>query len=282
MRNDNPFGPLFITEASIEWVKHPNFTQMYASDARIVGRSPFWTGVSLTPPTVIQQGDTGWSDDAPNYFLRLFDAGAVTTFQMRFQNGPSRLDSVYTLGQFNGSTLTLARTWGGHDFEGTGLPPCVIELTGYPTPTPYTHTPTFTPTPVCTNFEYEFVGFENNAVVHYTIRNTDIATGYLTGFTINWNTYNRAVSTIWLNMVSVGGTNAFDPRAVIVWYGHIDNSPAVVNSGDLAGWWTPIELGQSVDVWLTSRAGRPPGHRSRFLPVGLQWHGVRAELHLLW
>jgi len=157
----------------------------------------------------------------------------------------------------------------------------VIELTGYPTPTPYTHTPTFTPTPVCTNFEYEFVGFENNAVVHYTIRNTDIATGYLTGFTINWNTYNRAVSTIWLNMVSVGGTNAFDPRAVIVWYGHIDNSPAVVNSGD-PGWLVDavIEPGQSVDVWLDfeGTAGRLDTDRGFFQS---DFNGTGFELNFI-
>ncbi len=252
VRNDNPYGPLFITEARVEWEKHPNFTQMYASNARIVGRSPFWSGVSLNPPTVIQQGDAGWQDDAPNYFLRRFDAGAITTFQMQFRNGPSQLNSAYTLGQFNGTTLTLARTWGGHDREGTGLSPCVIELEGFPTPTPFTHTPTFTPTPICTNFEYEFVGFDNNAVVHYTIRNTDVAMGVLTGFTINWNTYNRPIgNSVYLDMVSVGGTNAFDPRAVVVWNGRIDNSPAVVNAGD-PGWLVSayIEPGQAVDVWL--------------------------------
>ncbi|MCZ7541866.1 MAG: hypothetical protein M5U29_18525 [Anaerolineae bacterium] len=206
----------------------------------------------------------------PNYFLRRFDAGAVTTFQMQFRNGPARLSNAYTLGDFNGTTLTLARTWGGHDAEGTGLSPCVIELQGYPTPTPYTHTPTYTPTPICTNFQYQFVGFDNNGVVHYTIRNTDVAIGVLTGFTVNWNTYNRSVRTIWLDMVSVGGTNAFDPRAVVVWDGAIHTSPAVVNAGD-AGWRVSayIEPGQTVDVWLDfeGTAGRLDEHLGFFPPT---------------
>ncbi|MCZ7541865.1 MAG: hypothetical protein M5U29_18520 [Anaerolineae bacterium] len=49
MRNDNPYGPLFITQASVEWRKDANWAQMYANDARIVGAQPVLDRVFAQP-----------------------------------------------------------------------------------------------------------------------------------------------------------------------------------------------------------------------------------------
>lgn len=248
IRNDNAYAPVFITRVELNWSHIGLYPGMYTDEMRIVGRSPFWRGPDYNPPTIADNTnsfDPTWNDDAPNYTLRKFDANTVTTWQVKFSNGPSRLSDYYTLGHFAGTRLYFGTEWGGVNQD------CVVELTGYPTPTPSNETPTDTPTPICTNYEVEFVSFETNGVVHYVIRNTDVALAYITGFTINWNTYGRTLPAILLDFVSVGGSNAFDPAAVIIWDGSDNSSPAIANDGDAA--WrvnAAIEPGDVIDVWL--------------------------------
>jgi len=249
VHNDNEYGAVFLTEAMINWEEHILFPSMYTSEARLVGRSRFWAGNISNPPTFIDRTVSGWINDPPDYVLRRFDANSVTTFQLRFSNGPSRLSDYYTTGQFGGSYLTLGRTWGGIP-DGVTTP-CTVMLPDIPTPTPPSETPTNTPTPDCTNFEASFVSFETNAVAHFQIRNTDIALAQLTGFSINWDTYNRSRPPITLDFVSVGGTNAFDPAAIIMWDGNDTSPPASSGVGE-GGWQvTPlIRPNEVLDVWF--------------------------------
>ncbi|GIV81512.1 MAG: hypothetical protein KatS3mg051_0866 [Anaerolineae bacterium] len=82
-----------------------------------------------------------------------------------------------------------------------------------------------------------FAGFDTNAVVRYTIRNTDIAPAYITGFSINWNTFGRTLPPIFLDFVAVGGPNAFDPAAVKIWdSAATSTTPPTVGVSGGPGW----------------------------------------------
>ncbi len=266
INNANPYSPLFISRVEVQWGKHPLFPGMYTNNMRVSSRTAFWHGMDLDPPTIADNSnaiDPGWDDDAPTYLMRRFDPNTITPLRIEFANGPSRLTDYFVPGVFDGTRLYLGTTWGGIGFDPDN--DCLVELTGYPTPTPtytptasptgydLTRTATFTPTPVCTNYEVRFIGFETNGVVHFTVRNTDIAMAYITGFSINWNTYNRPLDPIWLDFVSVGGPGAFDPAAVKIWDlpQDVTTRPAVGVSGG-AGWLVDpvIEPGRTLDVWF--------------------------------
>jgi hypothetical protein len=199
-------------------------------------------------PTQLNSSVTGWIDNPPNYLNIRFDADRSTTFQMLFNNGPSKLNEYFSVGQFNGTYLVLSRTWGA---LGSDPPPCILEIPDAATPTPVQETPTHTPTPICTNYEFEFVSFEANGVVHYAMRNTDVAVAQITGFSINWNSYGRPLDPINLDFVSVRGTGAFDPSTIIIWDGNATTPPAVGQAGD-ANWLVTavVEPNQTVDIWL--------------------------------
>jgi len=245
VRNSNATAPVFITRATVEWRKHTLFSNMYLDVMRLQSRAAFWDGADYNPPTDVYSGVPGWIDGISPYNDRRLDAGTSVTFQAEFANGPANLSSYFTIGSFAGTKIYFGTEWGGVNQD------CVLEITGYPTPTPYTLTPTYTPTPVCTNYLTRFVGFDLNGVVHFTVTNTDVAVAYLTGFSINWNTYNQSRKSITLDFVSAGGTSAHDSRAVLVWDGNIPTPPGVASQGS-AGWQTSpvIEPGRTLDVWF--------------------------------
>ncbi|MCZ7539579.1 MAG: pilus assembly protein [Anaerolineae bacterium] len=263
INNANQYGPLFISRVELQWGKHADYSGMYTSAMRVATRTHFWHGMDLTPPTIVDNTDPGWDDDAPDYFIRRFDANTITPLRIEFLNGPTRLADYFVPGAFDGTSIYLGTTWGGIGFDPVN--DCLVELTGYPTPTPtstatetppgfeLTNTATFTPTPVCTNYEVRFIGFETNGVVHFTVRNTDIAVAYITGFSINWNTYNRTLDPISLDFVSVGGPDAFDPTAIKIWdpVDNVTTRPAVGVSGG-AGWLVDpvIQPGRTLDIWF--------------------------------
>lgn len=263
IENANEYGPVFISRVELQWYQHPTYPGMYVNTMRVGTRTHFWQGPDLTPPTIIDNTDPGWDQDAPTFDKRRFDAHTTTSLRIEFLNGPLHLSDYFVPGAFNGTRLYFSTQWGGLNYD--PLNDCVIDLTGLPTPTPtntltptppgfeLTHTPTFTPTPVCTNYEVRFAGFDTNAVVRYTIRNTDIAPAYITGFSINWNSFNRTLPPIYLDFVAVGGPNAFDPSAVKIWDSTAQSTtpPTVGNSGG-AGWLVNAVIlpGQQVDVWL--------------------------------
>lgn len=266
INNANPYSPLFVSRVEVQWAKHPDFSGMYTSAMRVATRTHFWYGPDYEPPTIADNTnaiDPRWDDDAPDYFIRRFDANTITPLRVEFANGPDRLADYFVPGVFDGTRIYLGTTWGGVGFDPVN--DCLVELTGYPTPTPsstatetppgfeLTNTATFTPTPVCTNYEVRFIGFETNGVVHFTLRNTDIAVAYITGFSINWNTYNRTLPPISLDFVSVGGVGAFDPAAVKIWDppDNVTTRPAVGVSGG-AGWLVDpvIQPGRTLDIWF--------------------------------
>jgi hypothetical protein len=263
IENANEYGPVFVSRVELQWSKPPLYPGMYVNTMRVGTRTAFWQGPDLTPPTVIDNTDPGWDDDAPTYDNRRFNANAVTALRVEFLNGPLRLSDYFVPGSFIGTRIYLGTTWGGIGFN--PATDCRVELTGLPTPTPtrtrtptppgwnLTNTPTFTPTPVCTNYEVRFASFETNAVVRYTIRNTDIAPAYITGFSINWNTFNRTLPPVYLDFVAVGGPNAFDPSAVKIWdSAATSTTPPTVGVSGGPGWLVDavIQPGQQVDVWL--------------------------------
>ncbi|GIV81511.1 MAG: hypothetical protein KatS3mg051_0865 [Anaerolineae bacterium] len=72
---------------------------MYVNTMRVGTRTAFWQGPDLTPPTVIDNTDPGWDDDAPTYVNRRFDANAVTALRVEFLNGPLRLSDYFVPGR---------------------------------------------------------------------------------------------------------------------------------------------------------------------------------------
>ena len=255
VRNSNTLAPFFISRVELKWSKHQLYPGMYVHNMRISGLDTFWDGPDYTPPTNVDSTDPGWKLDYPNYTVRRFAPNTVTAMRTRFLNGPTVLADYFAVGSFDGSKLYFSTQWGGPSYDPAN--DCVVTLTGYPTPTPtftaspYTRSPTRTPTPVCTNFTARLVSFETNGVVHYTIRNADVAPAYITAFRVNWNTYNRTLPPITLDQITVGGTNAFDPIAVLMWNGSVSSPPATGSSGG-AGWVVDpyIVPGQTIDVWL--------------------------------
>jgi hypothetical protein len=255
VRNTNTIAPFFISRVELRWSRPQSYPAMFAANMRVVGRDTFWNGPDYTPPTNVDSTDSGWKVDYPNYTLRRFGPNTVTAMRTQFLNGPTQLSSYFAVGSFDGSKLYFSTEWGGASFNPTN--DCVVQVTGYPTPTPtvtatpYTRSPTPTPTPVCTNFTARLASFETNGVVHFTVRNADIAPAYITAFRINWNTYNRTLPPLTLDQVTVGGTNAFDPAAVLMWDGSVSSPPATGTSGG-PGWVVNpyIVPGQTIDIWF--------------------------------
>jgi hypothetical protein len=255
VRNSNTTAPFFLSRVELKWSKPPLYPDMYVHNMRITGLDTFWDGPDYTPPTNVDSTDPGWKLDYPNYTLRRYSPNTITAMRTRFLNGPTLLSSYFTVGSFDGSKLYFSTEWGGRTYNPAS--DCVVEITGFPTPTPTrtptssSRSPTPTPTPVCTNFTAQLVSFETNGVVHFTIRNADIAPAYVTAFRINWNTYNRTLDPLTLDQITVGGTNAFDPMAVLMWDGNVTSPPALGSSGG-PGWVVNpvIQPGQTIDVWL--------------------------------
>lgn len=255
IENRNTAQPLFISRMEVQWSHHPVFPSMYTDRMRIVGRSHFWSGPDYTPPTIADTSDPNWKDDIPTFVLRRVEPNAYTPIRIEYLNGPRVLESYYTVDSFAGTRIFLSRDWGGLNYDPAD--DCILEIGGTETPTPtatttpITLTPTYTPTPICENYVTEFVGFETNAVVHFTIENTDVATAYISSFSINWNTYSRPLPPITLDFVSVGGTNAFDPAAVVMWDGNDATPPASGTSGG-PGWLVDpvIAPGEKLDIWF--------------------------------
>lgn len=243
---NNNAAPVFITRAEIHWPEHTLFPSMALSEMRFLSRSPFWTGApDYDPPTDVQSGSPGWLNGSSPYNNRQLPGNQSRTFVASFTGGPARLSDYFTIGSYNGTRIYFGTEWGGVNQD------CVFEITGYPTPEPSTEPPTATPIPVCESYLVQFVGFERNGVVHYSITNTDTIVAYLTGFSINWNTYNRAgLPPLTLDFVGAGGTEAQNSE-VIVWDGSISSPPARVREGD-SGWRTSpvIEPGRTLDIWV--------------------------------
>ncbi|HEX3052004.1 MAG TPA: TadE/TadG family type IV pilus assembly protein [Aggregatilineaceae bacterium] len=254
VRNANTYAPVFLVESYVAWTANSTWANMYVSEGRIYGHSPYWSGNSKSP-AIARDGSAGWISDPPDFLTTRVDANGDTVFQFRFLNGPTRMTDYFTLSNFWSTTLTLGTGWGGS--SGTS-PDCEVSLEIYPSPTPPSQSPTRTPTPVCNNYVVSWIGFETNAVVHFRITNQDVVVGQLTGFTINWNTYNRSLPAIQLDFVSVGGTNAFDPATVIIWDGKyvapdVTDKTSPLTAAQGSTYWvnTPsIGPGQSADIWL--------------------------------
>jgi len=243
IRNSNTYSPVFLTQAKVYWTTSALYPDMYWNQAAVTGRNAFWSGRITASGTTITSSTAGWVNDPPEYLLRRIDNATTTTVQFRFLNGPTQLSSAFTVNHFGGTTLYFGTGWGGSGATAD----CVVTMQGYPTPTPPSQTPTRTPTPVCGNFVVNFVSFETNGVVHFSITNNDVVVRQITGFTINWNTYNRTLNNpVTLDFISVGGASAFDPAAVVIWDGTQTTTPFTGTASPRAA----LEPGQSKDIWL--------------------------------
>lgn len=247
VRNTAATAPVFLSRADIRWRKHTLFPGMYAESMNLAGKNPFWKGPDYDSPTDIGPTSPGVSDDPPAYQMRRFDAGKVTTFQIKFANGPARLSDYFIPGYFADSALYFSVQWGGTTQDcRVPLPPHLA-----PSPTPPTKKPTNTPTPVCSDYYIVFNSFQSNGVVRFNVQNRGTALAYITGFEVVWNAYNRSLKTITLDRVVVGGSNAFDPAGVVIWDGSDNKSPATVQSGG-SGWKVDAVLqpGETSIIWL--------------------------------
>jgi hypothetical protein len=242
VRNSN-YAPVFLSAADVHWVKPVPYPGMYAYQMNLVGESRFWRGPDYQPDTTVDSSVSGWVGGNDPYDNRQIPGGNSTAvWQLQFLNGPANLSNYYTVGSF-GITLYFDITWGGTSRT------CPLTLTGYPTPTP--NVPTNTPTPRCENYIVTFVSFDSNAYVHYRIQNAGTGIAYITGFSINWNTYNRSISTvISLDKITVGGS-AGSSSSVLLWDGTLRTPPAAVNSGG-SGWGVDavIQPNSTADVWV--------------------------------
>jgi len=105
------------------------------------------------------------------------------------------------------------------------------------TPSPMTllpsDTPSLTPTLTAADYSFSFVDFQANGVVHYQIANDGPVPVTLSGFALEWAHDPSAAP---LDMVSAGGTSAFDPASVVIWDGSDLESPTGATSGRVPGW----------------------------------------------
>lgn len=245
-------APFFLSGAEVHWRPRSAFGGMYAYEMRLLGRASLWLGndaggsgperiVSLLNPYV-------WLSGPPDYSERRIDAGA-TSWQMRFANGPSTLSNYFRTGDFTGTRLMFSTSWGGDSKD------CILSLSDLPLPTSTPDTPT--PQPVCRDYRVNWGAFESNGVVRYTITNTGTALGYITGFSINWNTYDRSAirNKVRLDSVSARGAHAWDyPRTIVIWDapGSSSTPPVSRNTSHTPDWKTTVVImpGETVDVWL--------------------------------
>ncbi len=249
IQNDND-QPLFISHVDLNWPQSAIYPTMYLDSMRLSGYLEFWTGPDYTPPTSVDSTDSGWNQDVPTYLSRTIQPHSTAAILFKFNNGPGNLSDEFALSQF-GATVYLSRTWGGLSYDPAD--DCMVQKSDYISPTPVTYTPTQLPTPVCNNLTARFVGFMNNAVMHFAIRNNDPYPGHITGFYVDWDTYNRGTAPISLDFISVDGTNAFDPNAIVMWDISPNDTipPASGNEGG-PGWLVSpvIGPGQEIDIWM--------------------------------
>ncbi|NDJ84843.1 MAG: pilus assembly protein [Chloroflexi bacterium] len=230
VRNNNE-APVYIDGATIQWRQW--ISQMYAASTAIVGRDPHWTGNDFTPPAVIGPSEANgfWEDNPP--WLREFQGGgAVTTWQVKFQNGPQDLPAAgYSIHDFYGTTLT---------FSG-GDPGCVLTLPlDEPTPTDPADEPTDTPTPDCSDFSMEFERFETAGVVVFRLRNEGPAAARITAFEVVWQKY---TASMYMDQIELGLFSYGHPNNVIMWQGNDTNPNTSANSaggGDSSWIVTPV------------------------------------------
>ncbi len=215
---NNNEAPIYLKQAKIHWNQWVT-GEMYAASAGIVGRSTHWQGQSLTSPTVLDSGTTGWDNSE---YLRYFAPESTTVWQIRFANGPSNLSAAgYTKYDFAGSGLF---------FEG-GDEPCSVDWLEFPTPDTDT-TPTFTPTPDCSDFSIEFDHFERAGIVVFKLINTGPAAARITGVDLYWI---KLTSSMYLDTVEFGIYEYGHPLNTLVWQGRDENPPSIMNGGD-PGW----------------------------------------------
>ncbi|WP_119071745.1 TadE/TadG family type IV pilus assembly protein [Aggregatilinea lenta] len=257
--NSGP-APFFLSGATVQWKRISIYPDMYASAMQFVGRAALWSGhdsggsdpqygtIDMTdnPPYPYQ----AWLSGPPNYDERRVETGD-TIWQMRFSNGPSDLNSRLRTGDFGGTVLYFSTEWGGATHD------CTLPLTDLPLPTSTPETPQ--PTPACSDYALTLNNFLSGGVVQYRVQNTGAGVGRLTGFSVNWDTYNRPFfddKSYLLDRISVGGTSATDSSGIVMWNGTngaSDRTPPVVASTTSGtGWNTAVALspGAVVNVWL--------------------------------
>ena len=253
---NNDSSPFFLSGVMVQWQRVSTYPDMYASEMQFVGRAALWSGNNSggSDPEValVDMSNSpypyAWMSSAPNYDERRLDSGNAT-WQMRFRNSPSDLNTRFRTGDFKGTVLFFSTAWGGDTHD------CALLLDdlGLPTSTPETPQPT----PVCSDYTMNIQNFASGGVVEYRIRNIGTGVGRLTGFSINWDSYNRPLfdgKGYLLDRVSVGGNSANE--GIQIWNGTngpSDSTPPVVASTSSgSGWITAasIDAGVTVKVWL--------------------------------
>lgn len=235
VRNNNP-GPVYISGASIQW--RTWLSQMYVGAMNIVGRDPHWVGNDVTPPTGVgTAGAEGNWISNPNYLREFNGGGSDTTWQIRFQNGPTDLeDAGYTVADFNGTSLNF-----------DSCPP--LTLPNVDPPPTLAASPTPTTAPQCSSFSFRLHHFENAGVVVFRLTNTGAVPANILGVTINWRVL-PAASGMFLEHIEIGVYEFGHPLNTQVWAGSDATPPQAATAGG-PGWIvTPlIDAGQVLNLY---------------------------------
>lgn len=242
------FAPMYLEGVALNWETHALYPNMYA-DVMQINSFTHWDGTDTNPPTNVGSASSPeptWNATANT---ALPGQSATSYWQVRFTNGPTRLADYYSRYDFSGST------WYFNDG-------CVLTLDD-PTPTPSEtvdplQPPTDTPEPICGDYRLAFESFQPHGVVQFSMTNIGDTPVRLTGMDLQWLYWQEGIT---LDFVSVGGSNAFDPAAVVMWTGPDPTSTGSqgstmhTTSGDLGseGTWNMdavVNPHERVFIWL--------------------------------
>lgn len=240
LNNQNPV-PVFISKADIVWPNFGPYALMYADVMRVASNGPHWDGTDTTPPTNVDSSSQGWNNSQT---LRTFPgstgAGINTSWRIEYKNGPQPLSSGgITVNHFYGSQITVTSRDGSVVCDKIfPLSPPVVDP----------NTPTPTPTAVCGDFAFRFGSFDNSGVARFTVQNSSTSGRKITGFNMVWK---KLTAGQVFEMVSVGGSTAFDPNAIRIWDGSGSTPPTAADQSS-PGWTmtTQLNAGQTANFWV--------------------------------
>ncbi len=202
-RNQN-FAPLRLEGVRVEWVKPALYSSMYGDFMQWNG-STFWDGNDMSSPTLAGLAPGPGSPEGSWYATAntQLDGNSTGIWQMRFANGPNNLADYLDTYDFNGSTFYFSNG-------------CVLTI-NEALPAEDTPVPTDTPPPVCGDYTIRFEAFGPHGVVQFSIINGGGTPIQIQGIDMHWVYYFSGMT---LDFIAIGGNNAFDTAAVIMWDGN--------------------------------------------------------------
>lgn len=267
-RNDN-FAPLYLEGVSLQWDHDPLFPNMYTDWMRWNGVT-HWDGTDAFPPTDVQDGTVGAIGNEPNWDfgadMALPGGSDTSTWDGRFQNGPTTLSDYFSQYDFAGSTWYFSHG-------------CTLTIdVSTPTPTFTPDSPTNTPSHDCGDYSTVLEAFWPNGVVQFTFRQQSTLPMSIVGMNIQWLAYHPDLE---LDFVRVGGTNAFDPAGVIMWDG-ADTTPntAAGTLGTEPTWLidATINVGDTVSIWLDFDGGPSVNLQDEYGALASDFNGTQWEV----